>query len=116
LLVALEEFQLTLKVMAGVLMLTVTSTVTMDQTGITFQVLLVISVLVLIMMFGVLIGQVTFLTLLITNGIKCLVVLLVLVSVTLITFGELIQKKISGNGPLLAKDKLLTITFMLHLQ
>jgi len=62
LLVVLEEFQLTLKVMAGVLMLTVTSTVTMDQTGITFKVLLLISVLVLIMMFGVLILTVAFIT------------------------------------------------------
>jgi len=60
--VVLEEFQLTLKVMAGVLMLTVTSTVTMDQTGITLQVLLLISVLVLIMMFGVLILTVAFIT------------------------------------------------------
>jgi len=116
LLVVLEEFQLTLKVMLGVLIVEVVSTVTMDQTGITFQVLLVISVLVLIMMFGVLIMQVTFLTLLIANGIKCLVVLLVLVSVTLITFGELMDQKKSINGPLLAKDKLLTNTFMLHLQ
>ena len=78
-LVVLEEFQLTLKVMLGVLMVKVVSTVTMDQTGITFQVLLLISVLVLIMMFGVLILQVTFITTLVAYGLKYLVVLLVLV-------------------------------------
>jgi len=114
--VGLQEFQLTLLVMLGVLIVEVVSTDTMDQTGIIFQELLLISVLVLITLFGVLILQVTFITTLVAHGLKCLVILLVLVSVTLITFGELIQHKISINGPLLAKDILLTITFMLHLQ
>ena len=94
----LEEFQLTLLVMLGVLMVEVVSTDTMDQTGITFQVLLLISVLVLIIVFGVLILQVTFIVTLVAHGLKCLVILLVLVSVPLITFGELIQEKISING------------------
>ena len=94
----LEEFQLTLKVMAGVLVVMVVSSVTMDQAGLTFQVLLLISVLVLIMMFGVLILKVAFITTLVAHGNTCLVILLVLVSVTLITFGELIQEKISING------------------
>jgi len=62
LVVLLEEFQLTLQVMLGVLMVVVISTDTMDLTGIIFLELLLISVLVLIMMFGLLIPLITFIT------------------------------------------------------
>jgi regulator of sirC expression with transglutaminase-like and TPR domain len=52
LVVLLEEFQLTLQVMLGVLMVVVAFIVTMDLTGIKFLELLLISVLVLMEMFG----------------------------------------------------------------
>jgi len=58
--VLLEEFQLTLQVMLGVLMVVVISTDMMDLTGIKFLELLLISVLVLIMMFGLLTLLITF--------------------------------------------------------
>jgi len=49
-------------VMLGVLMVEVVSTDTMDQAGIKFLELLLISVLVPIMMFGLLILLITFIT------------------------------------------------------
>jgi len=62
LVVLLEEFQLTLMVMLGVLMVEVVSTDTMDLIGTIFLELLLISVLVPIMMFGLLMPLITFIT------------------------------------------------------
>ena len=56
------EFQLTLQVMLGVLMMVVISIDTMDLLGIKFLELLLISVLVPIMMFGLLMTMITFIT------------------------------------------------------
>ena len=60
--VNLKEFQLMLQVMLGVYREMVIFTITLDQNGKEFQVLLPISVLVLIMMFGLLMTLLKFFT------------------------------------------------------
>lgn len=103
LLVLLEEFQLNLMVMLGVLLVLVKFSSLMGLAGIKFQELLLISVLGTIMMFGLLIPMMTSLTLIVTvnHGLKLKVNYKVSQLVTGIMYGEQTLLKTSINGPIL---------------